>query len=49
MTKCMILKKIELLQHIKKWKEKANFKHNLTGFFFWQKKNHHSSLTLYAI
>ena len=29
--------KIELLQHTLKWKEKANFEHKLTGFF-WQKK-----------
>ena len=29
--------KIEQLQHTLKWKEKANFEHKLTGFF-WQKK-----------
>lgn len=41
--------KIELLQHILQWKEKANFEHNLTGFFGQKKKNHHNILTLYAI
>ena len=30
--------KIELLQHIIKWQEKANFKHNLTCFFFGKTK-----------
>ena len=29
--------KLELLQHILKWKEKENFEHKFTGFF-WQKK-----------
>ena len=35
--------KIELLQHTLKWKEKADFEHKLTGFF-WQKKNTTASL-----
>ena len=42
--------KLELLQHIIKWKEKENFDNTIWQVFFLQKKKkHHTSLTLYAI